>query len=200
MKGDMSKNTKPTALVVEDDINREETLKVQLASQFNLIFVTNVKAAETVLTNGLAKELDLLIVDLMLPLDEIEAKRHRTLDAERMALFEEFASDTRSLESPRTFKETDRDQRLLNLDARVRKCLNMEGGIAVVEACRHALADGDTPKPLTIPTLFVTARESPSLEKHALELVERGKAEWLTKPVTRQQLDDALERVFFCRK
>lgn len=190
-------NTKPKALIIEDDTSMAAALGSQLESQFDLYFSDNVDEAVTKLHDSLAGVLDLLIVDMMLPFDDTASKRLVRLNEDRLATFKELAPDPRSFELPqKTEGVTYRKHRLIDLENRIRDCLSMEGGITIVKACVQMRSQ----KFLSIPTLFLTARESPELKKQALGLVEPGKAEWLSKPATPQMIDGALTRILTFQK
>jgi DNA-binding response OmpR family regulator len=187
-------------LIVEDNESNNDFMREWLKIYpFDLIFHTNIKAAKNALEAGLVNELGLLIVDIMLPSDQDAEETIRDLNEKRRVLLTKDKTGLKKSKMPSKFKVSDM-LAAARLDKLIQGNLEMEGGIEIVETCRRMLADVDTQKPLAIPTLFLTGRSSYELERRAYNLVESGKATWLTKPVECQQIHDVLKQMLGCNK
>jgi CheY-like chemotaxis protein len=180
---------KKKALIVEDDPRRRKPLERQLSGQFELEFFTNIKDAKAKLKNGLDEGLALLVIDMMLPRDEVAAGKLISLENERLELFRKLANCSRESDSPDKTKVDSIREDIHCVDKKMQQHMLMDGGLEVIKACC-----GSPVKALTVPTLFITARKSDELKEEALRLVECG--EFLNKPVTDQMVKDALDRLF----
>lgn len=190
------------ALVVEDDDDeRGMWCKLLKKRGFAVKSADNVQDAKAALRLS-GSAYCLFFIDIILPKTPKDAAAVKPLLEERVAMLSRdlkglqgrFAADGRLV--PDSKEDIRRHYAALDLDDRIAKHLNMEGGIEVIrEHCLLRPARSGLLTKCSVPTLFLTGREFPAVERQAMELVEPGKAAWLNKPEPHEVIRAALDKI-----
>ena len=85
---------------------------------------------------------------------------------------------------------------MLDLDEQIQELQDERGGVVLIrEYCDGLAPNSKPPLRCPVPTLFLTAREFPILEKEALSLIEKGKGRWLVKPQKLKDIRRAIDEI-----
>jgi DNA-binding response OmpR family regulator len=194
----MAEQTKK-ALIVEDDGEQLETLKKSLGRDFGMdVHEAKNMADARILLLSAAEAYDLFIIDVILPHTASDAAEVEKLEKKRMQILlrENGGSAAKGRIPPKSTDEVRRRYEVQALDENIAQHQDQEGGVKLIREYRSKLPQGrNSEAPCPIPTLFLTARMLPLLEKQALGLIENGKGRWLVKPQRWNEIRNAITAI-----
>lgn len=187
-------------LIVEDDPrSRRQLEKIMRKMSSEVVSTGTVAQAEVLMKDPLG--FDLLIVDVILPETEADAKKAAKFaeQRDRLVLDRMRHSDPEALLGPENTDDLRRQYKILEYEDEIAQHVNMRGGIELMHRYCCFLARMDVscrlPPPCPTATLYLSARELPELQREALAYVQRGRAKWLTKPETEKNIGAAVRLV-----
>jgi len=179
-------------LIVEDEQALRHRIKqwLELLGRPTFLEAEHMEKAREILRDHW-DEIGLILMDVMLPEDESRAQQARDLIVRResaydgwLALEEEGRSDDDPDWRRAHFAVDAHDRQIFEL-------LNVEGGIDLIQERVNQGGGGRLQKPV----LYLTARENQHLRDQGMSLIIEGKACWLVKPITSQDVLLAARRL-----
>jgi DNA-binding response OmpR family regulator len=176
-------------LIVEDESTIQEQVVRWLISFEQTIFRAEHMVQAREILRDHWDEIELIIMDVMLPKDEKDAQKVKCLIETR----EEAYTKWLSLEDKRP-SNGDLEWRKARfavdaLDREIFDLLDTEGGINLI--LEHVQEEKKFQKPV----LYLSARENQSIRDKGLTLIAKGKSDWLVKPITEGEVTLAVKRL-----
>jgi DNA-binding response OmpR family regulator len=182
---------KAMILVIEDEHNiRQRFVEFLKSPQRVISQAENMERARNIFRDDWNK-IDLIIMDVMLPKNDVDSIELKKLMMEREEAYDQWLI----LEEIRESNDNQQWRRARFavdlLDRKIFELLDDEGGINLIKE-RVALNGGDK---LQKPVIYLSARENRPLQEVGLDLIMEGRSEWLVKPVTEEEVKEAVHRL-----
>lgn len=179
-------------LVVED----EETVRQQIVQWMeSLGYRTFLQAEHMEQAREILRdhwdEIGLIVMDVMLPRDESDARRIRDLVAQRESAYSEWLAleaEGRLDDDPDWLRAR---FAIDSYDRQIFGLLDVAGGIHLMEECVNRYGG----RRLQKLALYLTARENRKLRDQGIDLIAEDEAYWLVKPVTAQEVLPAVRQL-----
>jgi CheY-like chemotaxis protein len=189
----MSVNCYKKALIVEDDKEQREAV-TDILSEFFPEFHREKATTFECAIEKVKEKYDLLIIDVMLPKDKTAEKKIEELEEKRYELLNQTIPQSRN-ESDASInpRPSDQSYAVLAIDQEMKRHIEMEGGVNVVEEYRNNTVGKD--RICDTPVLYLTARGLPKLRQRGLSYISKNKVKWLEKPASRGEIREAIAKI-----
>jgi DNA-binding response OmpR family regulator len=171
-------------LLVDDVVETRESIGKELGKRYRVEAAGDMATAWSVLAARWA-ETALIIMDIMLPEDDLKAKEIDRLTALRDEAYTEWLPLAQGGADPSSEPVIRARFKVDALDSRIFANLSMEGGVELIERCVGHWGGGE---PVDKPVIYFTARENEVLRGRGVRLVRSGRCDWLVKPIGPEEM------------